>query len=77
METKKVITVPGSPMRFTGLWSEDKVFGPEGSELLVMDSAYYPTLSSEKWVMHNNMWTFVPTWEGIEFQTFFAPESGT
>lgn len=74
MNTAKAITIPGSPMQFTGLWSEDKVFGPEGSILHIMDSAYYPTLTSETWMMHNNMWTFVPSWAGIEFQTFFGPD---
>jgi hypothetical protein len=65
METKKTIPVQGSPMTFTGLWGEDKVFGPEGAVLEVMDSAFYPVLTHERWVMHNNMWTFIPTGEGL------------
>lgn len=60
MNTAKALPAVGSRMELTGLWNEDKVFAGEGSVLTVMDSAFYPVLTSEKWIMHNNMWTFVP-----------------
>lgn len=61
----KTLKVNDPPMKFVGLWSDEKTFGPEGSELLVLNSAYAPVLTQERWVMHNNMWTFVPTENGI------------
>ena len=65
MNTARAIPSQGSRMQLTGLWDEDKVFAPEGAVLEVLNSAYYPALANERWVMHDGMWIFTPTVDSV------------
>lgn len=41
-------------------YGDDKPGGSEGAECRVINSAFYPVLTEEKWVCHEGMWIFVP-----------------
>lgn len=51
--------VQGTQVGFTGLSSEDKHGGHEGSVLTVISLDYPGPV--ERWIYHDGMWTFDPT----------------
>ena len=59
-KAKLTTLMQGAIPTFVGLWSDDKPGASEGAELRVINSAYYPVLTEEKWICHDGMWVFVP-----------------
>lgn len=61
----KMIPSAGQTPTYYGLYGDDKPKANEGSILNVLNSAYFPLISDEKWVFHDGMWTFIPVGQVI------------
>jgi hypothetical protein len=55
----------GGVPTFTGHWGDDKPGASEGAVLNVLNSAFYPVLTQEKWVSHDGMWIFIPPGDSL------------
>jgi hypothetical protein len=65
MNVGKMIPSQGQTPTYYGFYGDDKPKANEGSVLHILDSAYYPLITEEKWVFHNGMWTFIPTGQAV------------
>ena len=65
MNVGKMIPSQGQTPTYYGFYGDDKPKANEGSVLHILDSAYYPYITEEKWVYHNQMWTFIPVGQAV------------
>ncbi len=65
MAIRKMIPSAGQTPTYYGLYTDDKPKANEGAILNVLNSAYFPLITEEKWVFHDEMWTFIPTGDAI------------
>jgi hypothetical protein len=65
MAIRKMIPSAGQTPTYYGSWQDIKPSANEGAVLHILDSPYFPMISEEKWVFHDDMWTFIPTGQVI------------
>ena len=61
MGTAKLTTLQqGTVPTLIAHWGDDKPGASEGAVCHVINSAFFPVLTEEKWVCHEGMWLFIP-----------------
>lgn len=61
----KMIPSQGQTPTYYGMYQDDKPSANEGAILNILNSAYYPYITEEKWVYHNQMWIFIPVGQAV------------